>query len=110
MFELGGVGFIDDAKQTLAAGGDVVGQEVDPVQAAQTQDRVSLPPRTVARVALVGCAEFSTQHLSEEVAISTSGLEEARVNALALVGDKIEHVVDKSRWREHLAVVDHSLA
>ena len=99
----------DDLQQPIAARGDVVGQQVDAVEAADGQNRVTFPFVAVAGVPFVDGEQFAPEHFGKEVAVAAGGFEKARVDAFALVGDEVEHVVDQARGGEDLTMVDDAL-
>jgi hypothetical protein len=55
------------------------------------------------------CKELARQNLHEEIAASASRLQKARINALGLPLDEIQHRLDKPCGRENLSVVSDTL-
>ncbi len=103
--EVGGI----DGQQVGAAVSDIVGQQLDAVDAHQ-------PEQGVVRALEVGCAvfvlyggQFAAQDLHEEVAVATGRLGEARINALSLGFDHVEHGLDHPDRCEYFAVIGDTL-
>jgi hypothetical protein len=108
-FESSRVGITHNIQQPRTTGGNVVGQQIDAIEAGHRQDRVPFPLLAVTGVLFVNGQQLSPQHFGQEVTVPARRFEEARIDPLALMGDEVEHVVDQFGRSEHLAVVDDAL-
>ena len=54
-------------------------------------------------------SELALQYPDKEVPAPAGRLQKARINALGLTLDEVEHRLDHPRWREHLPVVGDTL-
>ena len=95
----------EDLQHVRAALGDVVGQQLDAVDAHQREQRV-VPLFKVGLAELdFDGGELALQNPDEKVAAPARRLQEAGVDALGLALDKVEHRFDHPRRGEHLPVV-----
>ena len=85
---------------------DVVGQKLDPVDAHEREKRVVLFLE-IAGLAIFGFhrGELALEDRHDEIPAAASGLQKARVDALRLAFDQIEHRLDQPRRGEYLAVI-----
>ncbi len=99
----------EDLQHVRAALGDVVRQELDPVDAHQSEQGV-VPLLEVGLPELeFDGGELALQDPDEEVPAPARRLQEAGVNALGLVLDQVEHRLDHPRRGEDLPVVGDAL-
>lgn len=94
--------------QSGAAGLGVVGQDVNAVARAHSNQALELPFGLGFGVLQKG--EFAAQDFDEEVAVAAGGLEEAAVEPERLIAHQVEHSVHLAWIGEHLAMVSHPLA
>lgn len=108
-----GIGILSRAEwaelTTDSAGIDVVGQQVDAVQAGHGKDSVAFPFVLVTGVSFIDGQQFTTQNFGQKIAIATCRFEESRIDAFALMRNQVEHIVDQFRRGKDLAVVDDAL-
>ena len=95
----------EDFQHVRAALGDVVRQELDPVDAHQREKGVvPLLELGLSELEFDG-GELPLQNPDEEVPAPARRLQEAGVDALGLALDEVEHRLDHPRRSEHLPVV-----
>ena len=94
--------------ESCAASLGVVGQDVNAIAGAYSNQALKLPFRLGFNVFQKG--EFAAQNFDKEIAVATGGLKEAAVEPIRLVAHKVEHSVHLAWIGEHLAMVSHPLA
>ena len=85
-------------------------EDVDAVDAAHGHEGVSLVLGRTPAVARGDHDELAAQNLRDKVAVAARGLQKARLDTLRLGLHQVEHGVDLTLGREHLAVIDHALS
>lgn len=99
-------------QEAFPAGGGIIGQEFDAVDAGDGPDGIVL---VLELGVLFGFdagdanGEFAPENLDEEVAVAASGFQETGVNPFRLCLHKVEHRVHFAGIREYLAVSRHPL-
>ena len=101
--------FREDRQQVGAALGDVVRQQLNPIDAHQPEQAIVTPLERAPPIAGIHRGQLPAQHDYEEVARSASRLQEARVDALGFALDEVEHVLHQPSGREDFAVVSDAL-
>jgi len=101
--------FREDLQQVRPALGDVVGQQLDAVDAHQRKQCI-VPPLEVGLAVLeFHGSQLAPQDLHEEVAAAARRFQEPRVDALRLAFHQVKHRLDQPRRGEHLPVVGNAL-
>lgn len=99
-------------QEAFLAGGGIIGQEFDAVDAGDSPNGIVL---VLELGVLSGFdagdanGEFAPENLDEEVAVAASGFQETGVNPFRLRLHKVEHRVHFAGIREYLAVSRHPL-
>mgnify|MGYP006954686152 FL=1 len=99
-------------QEAFPAGGGIIGQDFDAVDAGDGPDGIVL---VLELGVLSGFdagdanGEFAPENLDEEVAVAASGFQETGVNPFRLLLHKVEHRVHFAGIREYLAVSRHPL-
>ena len=99
-------------QEAFPAGGGIIGQDFDAVDAGDSPDGIVL---VLELGVLSGFdagdanGEFAPENLDEEVAVAASGFQETGVNPFRLRLHKVEHRVHFAGIREYLAVSRHPL-
>ena len=106
------VGAGPEAQEVGAAGGDVIGEDVDAVEGGEGAEGLAAEAGGVVAAAGLGAGggKFAAEDLDEEVAVAAGGLEEAGADVGALGGDEVAHVADEPIRGEDLPVVPHPFA
>src|SRR3989338_4701539 len=96
-------------KQVRAALDNVVRQQFDAVEAHQREQSI-MPFFKVGLAELnLDSGELALKNLHEKVSAAARRLQEAGVNALGLVPDKVEHRLDHPRGGEYLPMISDTL-
>lgn len=99
-------------QEAFPAGGGIIGQDFDAVDAGDSPDGIVL---VLELGVLSGFdagdanGEFAPENLDEEVAVAAGGFQETGVNPFRLRLHKVEHRVHFAGIREYLAVSRHPL-
>ena len=100
------------AQEVGAAGGDVVGEDVDAVEGGEGAKGLAAETGGVRAAAGQGTGggELAAEDLDEEVAVAAGGFKEAGADIGALSGHQVTHIADEPIGGENLPVVPHTLA
>jgi len=98
----------EDLQHVCAALDDVIRQKLNSVRAHQSEKGVVLLFEVGLSKLEFDRSEFAQQDPDEEVPATTRRLQKARVNALGLALDEVEHRLDHPRGGEHLSVVGNT--
>ena len=95
------------AQEVGAAGGDVVGEDVDAVEGGEGAEGLAAETGGVRAAAGQGTGggELAAEDLDEKVAVAAGGLQEAGADVGALGGHQGAHVADEPIGGEDLPVV-----
>lgn len=101
--------FGENVQQVGAAFGDVVGQQLDAIDAHQAKQGVMALLKIRLAVFKLNCGKLALEDIYQKVAAATGGFQKAGVNSFALVFNEIKHGLNHPCGGEYLPMVSDSL-
>lgn len=100
------------AQEVGAAGGNVVGENVDAVEGGEGAESLAAEAGCIcAAIGLgAGGGEFAAENLDQKVAIAAGRFKEAGADVSALGGHQVTHIANEPIGGEDLPMVSHTFA